>query len=366
MIFQNRAKTTVPPNRVSTNTQMAEVVPSGLNLHPMTEAILSDWKAGRYRPVYWLQGDEEFYIDQLMDYAEHRILKPEEASFNLTVFYGRDAQWGEVVNACRRYPMFAERQVVLVKEGQQMRDMDSLLPCIENPLPSTVLVVAYKNKSVDKRTRFAKVLAEKAEVLTTKKLYDDKLPGWALQYVKSKGYGIDGKALAVLVDHIGNDLSRIVNEVDKVLINMSGRKEISEDDIERYIGISKEFNVFELQNAIANRDLERAVRILNYFEANPKAAPIQQVLPLIHTFFSRVYMLFGVNPSERRSSASLLGVNPYFMKDYLNASVEYGQPGVERVLLLLHHYSLKGVGIGDSGSSDAALMKEMVVKMMAD
>jgi DNA polymerase-3 subunit delta len=332
----------------------------------MTESIISDWKAGRFRTVYWLQGEEEFFIDQLVDHAEHRILKPEEASFNLTVFYGRDAQWGEVVNACRRYPMFSERQVVLLKEAQQMRDIESLLPYLEQPLASTVFVVAYKNKTVDKRTRFAKVLSEKAEVVTTKKLYDDKLPGWALQYVKSKGFGIDEKALAVLIDHIGNDLSRIVNEVDKVLINMDDRKVITEDDIERYIGISKEFNVFELQNAVANRQLERAVRILNYFEANPKAAPIQQVLPLIHTFFSKVYMLFGVNPAERRSSASLLGVNPYFMKDYLNASAKYEQRGVERVLLLLHHYSLKGVGIGDAGTSDAELMKEMVVKMMAD
>ena len=332
----------------------------------MTESIISDWKAGRFRTVYWLQGDEEFYIDQLVDHAEHRILKPEEASFNLTVFYGRDAQWGEVVNACRRYPMFSERQVVLLKEAQQMRDIESLLPYIEQPLASTVFVVAYKNKTVDKRTRFAKVLSEKAEVVTTKKLYDDKLPGWALQYVKSKGFGIDERALAVLIDHIGNDLSRIVNEVDKVLINMAGRKAITEDDIERFIGISKEFNVFELQNAVANRQLERALRILNYFEANPKAAPIQQVLPLIHTFFSKVYMLLGVNPSERKSSASLLGVNPYFMKDYLTALAKYEQRGVERVLLLLHHYSLKGVGIGDAGSSDAELMKEMVVKMMAD
>lgn len=332
----------------------------------MTEQILSDWRAGRFRPVYWLQGDEEYFIDRLVDHAEHSILRPEESSFNLTVFYGRDAQWGEVVNACRRYPMFSERQVVILKEAQHMRDMESLMPYLEHPLASTVFVVAYKNKSVDKRTRLAKVLAEKAEVLTTKKMYDDKLPGWALQHVKSKGFGITEKALAVLIDHIGNDLSRIVNEVDKVLINMTGRKEVTEDDIERYIGISKEFNVFELQNAVANRQLDRALRILNYFEANPKAAPIQQVLPLIHNFFSKVYMLFGVNPSERKSSASLLGVNPYFMKDYLNASVKYEQSGVERVLLLLHHYSLKGVGIGDAGSSDAELMKEMVVKMMAD
>lgn len=332
----------------------------------MTESITSDWKAGRFRAVYWLQGEEEFFIDRLVHFAEHEILSPEQASFNLTVFYGRDAQWGDVVNACRRYPMFAERQVVILKEAQQMKEIEALMPYLEHPLASTVFVVAYKNKSVDKRTRLAKLIAEKAEVLNTKKLYDDKLPGWALQYAKSKGFTIREKALAVLVDHIGNDLSRIVNEVDKVLINLSGRTEVTEDDIERYIGISKEFNVFELQGAVANRQLERAIRILNYFEANPKAAPIQQVLPLLHIFFSKVYMLFGINPSERKSSAALLGVPPFFMKDYLSASVKYEQRGVERVLLLLHHYSLKGVGIGDAGSSGAELMKEMVVKMMAE
>ena len=332
----------------------------------MTDSILSDWKGGRFRPVYWLQGEEEFFIDKLVQYAEHHILPESEASFNLTVFYGRDAQWGEVVNACRRYPMFSERQVVILKEAQQMKEVESILPCIEQPMPSTVLIVAYKGKSLDKRTRFAKVVAEKAEVLSTKKMYDDKLPEWTLQYVKSKGHTIGEKALAVLIDHIGNDLSRIVNEVDKVLINLSGRKDVTEDDIERYVGISKDFNVFELQKAVAARELVKAVRILNYFESNPKAAPIQQVLPLLHTFFSRVFMLFSVNPAEWKSSASLLGVNPYFMKDYMGAASKYGYEGVERIFLLLHHYSLKGVGIGDAGTSGPSLMKEMVVKMMED
>src|SRR6185312_10341228 len=179
----------------------------------------------------------EFYIDQLVNYAEHHILSESEAGFNLTVFYGKDADWTAVVNACRRYPMFAERQVVLLKEAQQMRDIDKLEPYIEKPLASTVFVVAYKEKKVDGRSRLAKLLKEKAELFTTKKMYDSQLPEWTAGLVRSKGYEIAQKALALLVDHIGNDLSRINNEVEKLLVNLADRKNITEDDIERFVGI---------------------------------------------------------------------------------------------------------------------------------
>src|SRR5215470_6449681 len=187
------------------------------------EKILGDWKKMKFKPVYWLEGEEEFYIDQLVNYAEHKILTEAEAGFNLTVFYGKDADWTAVINACRRYPMFAERQVVLLKEAQQMRDIDKLEAYIENPLSSTIFVVSYKEKKVDGRTRLAKLLKEKGVVLSTKKLYDNQLPEWTDELVQSKGLSISQKALMLLVDHIGNDLSRIENEIDKMVINLGKR-----------------------------------------------------------------------------------------------------------------------------------------------
>ena len=329
------------------------------------EKIIGDWKKGNFKPVYWLEGEEPYFIDQVINYAEHKILNESEAGFNLTVFYGRDADWAAVVNACRRYPMFAERQVILLKEAQHMKDVEKLEGYIENPLPSTVFVVSYKEKKVDARTKFAKTLKAKGEVMTTKKLYDNQLPEWANQMVQQHGLSITQRALLLLVDHIGNDLSRIENEIEKLAVNLGTRKSITEDDIENYIGVSKEFNVFELQDAVAKKDLPKAIRIIRYFEANPKAAPIQLILPSLYTFFSKVYMIFGAGSNDEKQIASSLGINPYFMKDYMAAARNYNHPGVEKILLLLHHYNLRSIGVHDAGTSDAGLMKEMMVKMMA-
>lgn len=327
------------------------------------EKILSEWKKGQFKPIYWLEGDEPYFIDMLVDHAEHKILSESEAGFNLTIFYGRDADWAAVVNACRRYPMFAERSVVLLKEAQHMRDIDKLEPYIENPLNSTVFVVSYKEKKIDARTKFAKLLKQNAEVFTTKKIYDNQLPEWASNMVQQHGLTISQKALQLLVDHIGNDLSRIQNEIEKLAVNLGSRKNITEDDIETYIGVSKEFNVFELQDAMVRKDLAKAIRIIQYFEANPKAAPIQMMLPALYNFFSKVYMIFGVQGDEK-TLATAIGVNPYFIKDYIAAAKNYAYEGVERILLLLHEYNLRSVGVNNAGAEDSSLMKEMVVKMM--
>lgn len=328
------------------------------------EKIISDWKKKQFKPVYWLEGDEEYIIDKVVHYAEHHLLTQAEAGFNLTIFYGRDADWAQVFNACRRYPMFAERQVVILKEAQHMRDIDKLEPYIENPLPSTVFVVAYKEKKVDGRTKLAKLLKTKAELLSTKKMYDSQLPEWTSELVQSKGYTITQKAVLLLVDHIGNDLSRIDNEIEKLLVNLGDRKHITEDDIEKYVGISKEFNAFELQAAMAAKDLPRAMRIVQYFEANPKAAPIQMVLPTLYNLFSKTYMIFGQNNRDEKSIAAAIGVHSFFIKDYLLAARNYGFEGIESALLLLHHYNLKSVGVNDSGTPDGSLLKEMVAKIM--
>ncbi|HYM94966.1 MAG TPA: DNA polymerase III subunit delta [Chitinophagaceae bacterium] len=328
------------------------------------EKIINDWKKNIFKPVYWLEGEEAYYIDKAVDYAEHRILSENEAGFNLTVFYGKDANWPDIINACRRYPMFAERQVVLLKEAQQMRDIEKLEAYVENPLISTIFVVAYKDKKVDGRTRFAKLLKEKGNLLTTKKLYDSQLPEWTKELIESKGLAVSQKGVMLLVDHIGNDLTRIENEIEKLRINLAGRKNITEEDIEEFIGVSKEFNVFELQAALANKDLPKAVRIIQYFESNPKAGPIQLVLPSLYNFFSKVFMVYGFNLRDEKTVAVGLGVNPYFVKDYLKAANLFTYPQIETILLLLHEYNLRSVGINDSGTEDASLLKEMIVKMI--
>lgn len=328
------------------------------------EKIISDWKKKSFTNIYWLEGEEDYYIDKVINYAEHHILNEAEAGFNLTVFYGKDADWTVVLNACKRYPMFAERQIVILKEAQHMKDLDKLESYVESPLGSTIFVVGHKTKTLDKRSRLYKLLKKSAEIFNSEKVRDYKLQEWIGNYVRGQGYTINNKAIGLLDEHIGNDLNRIVNEIDKLALNLKGKKDITEDDIEKYIGISKEYNVFELQAAIAKKDLAKAIKIIQYFEGNPKAGPIQMVLPALYASFSKVYTVFGM---PNKSEAAL---KPHFynnsnaVRNALETINNYGYDGIERIILLLHQYNLKGVGVGDTGTSDASLMKEMVVKMM--
>jgi DNA polymerase-3 subunit delta len=328
------------------------------------EKILNDLNKRNYKPVYWLEGDEEYFIDQVIHYAEHSILTENEAGFNLTVFYGRDAVWADVVNTLRKYPMLSDLQVVILKEAQAMRDIEKLESYIDKPLSSTLFFVAYKNKKLDGRTKLAKLLKDRAVLLTTKKLYDNDLPEWTSGLVKSKGYSIGNKALFLLIDHIGNDLNRLNNEIDKLVLNLSSRKNITEDDIETFVGVSKEFNVFELQQAIAHKDLYKAIRIIQYFEANPKAAPLPLVFPSLYNFFSKVQMVYSVPSRDEKSVAAAIGVNSFFVRDYLQTATRFSYAEIEKLLLLLHQYNLRGIGINDIGTEDAMLLKEMVVKMI--
>ncbi|MDQ3277309.1 MAG: DNA polymerase III subunit delta, partial [Bacteroidota bacterium] len=309
------------------------------------EKIIADIKKGATKPVYWLEGEEDFFIDQVIQYAEHNILPESEASFNLTIFYGRDTAWADVINASRRYPMFAEKQVVILKEAQDMKGIDKLEAYLEKPLLSTLLFVAYKGKKVDGRTKLAKLIKEKAVHLQAKKIYDSALPEWTADLVKEKGFTITKKALFLLIDHIGNDLSRLSNEIDKLALNLKGSNAITEDAIETFVGVSKEFNVFELQQAIAQRDLYKAVRIVNYFGSNPKAAPLQLVFPSLYNFFSKVQVVYTVPAKDEKTVATALGVNAFFVKDYLSTATRFTYPEIEKIMLLLYEYNLRNLGV---------------------
>lgn len=326
------------------------------------------WAPGKklYLPVYWLEGEEEYYIDLVMDFAEHQLLTESEAEFNLSIFYGRDASWASVLNACQRYPMNAEKQVVLLKEAQHMKEFERIETYISSPLSSTILVIAYKGKNFDKRTKLYKTLQTKAEVLNSMKIKDAKIHEWIGDLCKSRGYSIQPKAVALIEELIGNDLSRIANEVEKLSVNLKGRKMIDDDDIELYIGISKEYNIFELQSAIARKDLAKAVMIIKYFEGNPKAAPLQVVLPSLYAHFSKVYAVFGLTDTSDAALRPMFYFNPVSLQQAKDVMKNYGYEGVEKLLLLLNHYNLKSVGIGDAGTPGASLMKEMVVKMIME
>ncbi len=329
------------------------------------EQIISAWEKNSFKPVYWFEGEESYYIDKLTRYAEEKLLPEDQMAFNLSVFYGKDSKVEEVINACRRYPMFYDFQVVVIKEAQQLKDLDKLETYINQPLSSTILIIAHKEKKVDGRSKLAKILKNKAELLSTKKLYDNELPEWTSAMISTKGLSIQSKALLMLVGHIGNDLQRIENEIEKLSINLNTRKQITEDDIEQYIGVSKEFNIFELQSAVINRDLPSALNIVNYFASNPKAAPIQLILPTFYSFFSKLYVAASSPNRDEYSLSSMLGLKGFFVKQYIQALQRYSFTDIEKVLLLLSHYNLLSVGVGRVNIDDAALMKEIVTKIIA-
>jgi len=260
--------------------------------------------------------------------------------------------------------MFAEKQVVLLKEAQQMKDIDKLENYIEHPLASTIFVVSYKEKTLDKRTKLYKTIKKDGEIFTSEKIKEYKVADWVTDYVQSQDFSMSQKGVLLLVDHLGNDLNRIVNELEKITVNLGQRKTITEDDIEKYVGVSKEYNAFELQAAMSKKDLAKAIKIIQYFEGNPKAAPIQLVLPALYGLFSKLYIIFGMADKSEVAVKPFFYNNSYAAKEALATAKMYGYDGVERALLLLHEYNLKSVGVNDSGTSDGSLLKEMVVKMM--
>ena len=328
------------------------------------EKIIGDWKKKLFKPIYWLEGEEDYYIDLLMNYAEHKILPESEAGFNRSVFYGKDANWSDVVNACMRYPMFAEKQLVLLKEAQQMKDLEKLENYIKNPLASTIFIISHKEKTINKTTKLGKFIKKECELFTSEKIRDYKLVEWVADYLKSQNFTMSSKSIQLLTEHLGNDLSRIVNELEKLTLNLGDRKNINEDDIEKFVGISKEYNAFELQAAMSKKDLVKAIQIIQYFESNPKAVPIQLVLPALYGFFSKLYIIFGMADKTEAALRPLFYNNPYAVKEAMATAKMYGYEGVERSLLLLHEYNLKSIGVNSTGTSDASLLKEMVVKMM--
>ena len=334
--------------------------------------ILKDLKARKYKPVYLLHGEEPYFIDLISNYVEHELLSPAERGFNQTVFYGKDTDMMAVLNAAKRYPMMADYQVVLVKEAQDLKwgkdddDKKSLNPIqsyFENPLPSTILVFCYKYGKFDKRKKTYKAIEKKGCIFESATLYDNKVPAWVEEFVAAKGFQINAQGSALLAEYLGNDLSKIANELEKLMLNLQAGASITTKHIQDNIGISKDYNVFELQAALTRRDVVKVNRIINYFEANPKANPIVLVLGNLNNFFTKVLKYHYAPDKNPQALARDLGVSPFFVKDYEQAARNFDYVRTMHIISLLREYDLKSKGV-DSAASHGDLLKELLFKMM--
>jgi len=324
--------------------------------------IIGDLKKKKYSPIYFLMGEEPYFIDLISDYAEKKILDETEREFNLQVLYGRDVDVQTIISEAKRYPMMSEKQVVIVKEAQNVRNIEDLEPYLAQPLDSTLLFICYKYKTLDKRKTFPKTVAKKGVLFESKKLYDNKVPDWISSYLKEKNYTASPKSTQLLTEYLGADLGKIANELDKLMINLKEGSEITPDHIQNNIGISKDYNTFELTAALGKKDILKSNRIVNYFASNSKDHPMVLTIAALYGYFVKVLQYhFLENKSQ---AASVLGVNPYFVKDYVEAAQNYPPGKIKLIISALREYDLRFKGFDNASADEGQLMKEMVYKIL--
>lgn len=333
----------------------------------MEEAIriVKEIKSGNIKPIYFLMGEEPYYIDKIADYIEDNLLTEEEKGFNQMVMYGRDSDIEDIMSNAKRFPMMAERQVLIVKEAQDLsRTIEKLIAYAENPQPTTTLVLCYKYKKLDKRKKLYKVIAKSGVIFESKRLYENQVAGWIQKTLKSREYGISPKAAQMLVEFLGMDLSKIDNELNKLQLITPKGTTITPEIIEENIGISKDFNNFELRKAIGEKDSLKAHQIINYFGQNTKANPMVVTVSLLFSFFSQILQYHGLADKSKDSVAKFLKVSPYFVSDYVVAGKNYPMKKVSEVIGLLREADMKGKGVGAVNVPQGELLKELVVKIM--
>lgn len=327
--------------------------------------LVTDIKNGNVKPIYFLMGEEPYYIDKISDFIESTILQEEERGFNQMILYGRDVTIEDIVSNAKRYPMMAEYQVVIVKEAQDLsRSIEKLTPYAENPQPTTVLVINYKYKKIDKRKGLYKTLKKKGVVYESKKLYENQVADWIRRVLSPKKYAISPKAAQMLVEFLGTDLSKINNELEKLQIILPEGTQITPEHIEQNIGISKDYNNFELRKAIGERDTGKAFKIINYFAENPKDNPMVVTVSLLFNFFSQLLHFHGLNDKSPRSVASALKINPYFVNEYINAAHNFPMRKVSEVVAVLREFDVKGKGVGSNAVPQGDLLKELLVRIL--
>ncbi|MCX6245268.1 MAG: DNA polymerase III subunit delta [Bacteroidetes bacterium] len=330
------------------------------------EKILLDLKNRIYSPVYFLYGEESFFIDQISDYIEENVLSEIEKEFNQTIIYGKDTDVPTVISYARRFPMMSNYQVIIIKEAQNLDKIEDLDPYVLNPMESTLLVIGYKYEKIDRRKSLYKNIEKKGILFESARIYDNKIPDWIAEYVRKQDYTISAKACFLLAEFLGNDISKIVNEISKLIINISAGQEITEEFVEKNIGISKDFNVFELQKALGKKDILKANQIINYFAANPRENPLVKIIPLLFSFFSKILVYHHLQDKSRNNVAAALSINPFFVTDYQQAASSYKSSKVVAIISVLREYDLKAKGVDSSSTSfsDGELMKELIFKIL--
>lgn len=327
--------------------------------------ILHDLKKGIYYPIYLLQGEEPYYIDVISDYIEKNVLTEAEKGFNQTVFYGKDSDPVNIAEGSMRFPMMAQKQVIIVKEAQSLNKIETLTPYAERPLGSTILVLAYKYKTVDARSKLVKAIKKNGVVFTSEKLYENKIPAWIDTYLKDHNYSITPQAAQLLTAFLGTDLSKIANELNKLIIAVKDSNRITPEHIEKNIGVSKDYNVLELQNALGQKDVLKANKIINYFGANPTLNPIQKTVAGLYFYFSKLFTYHFLKDKSERSVAAELRVHPFFVRDYVAAAKRYSPTKLYEIMGILREYDMKSKGYNAPAMvSEADLQKEMIYKIL--
>ena len=326
-------------------------------------SIMGELEKKNYHPVYFLSGEETYFIDQIEEYISRNILTEAEKDFNQHILYGKDVDASTIITYARRFPMMANHQVVIVREAQNIKEIEWLETYVNNPLNSTILVICYKYKTLDKRKNFSKVIAKKGVLLEAKKIYENQVPVWINKYLSDRKYSIEPQAALLMAECLGVELSKIANELNKLIISLPPRARITVNHIEENIGISKDFNVSELQNALGERDILKANRIVNYFASNTTANPIQKTISFLYNYFQKVLLYHFLE--DKNNVASALQVNPYFMKGYIATAQKYPVAKLVNIVSILREYDMKSKGYGSSSATTQGdLYKEMIYKIL--
>lgn len=328
------------------------------------EQLRTDLKNKVYHPVYLLMGEESFYIDRISGYIEKKVLDDQEKEFNQNVMYAKDVDVETIVSYAKSYPMMANHRVVIVKEAQNLSNIEKLQRYIEKPQKSTILVICYKYKKADKRKAWVKAVDKNGVLFESKKFYDNQLPQWIEKYARQKKLTIDPKPAMLIAEYLGNDLSKIANELDKLAINLPQNTKISLSHIEENIGISKDFNVFELQKAIGEKNILKANQIAAYFASNPKNNPIVVTLTNLYMYFSKILMYHALKDKSKNNVASVLSIHPFFVGEYQSAAKKYSYPKIVQIISLLREYDARSKGVGNESPTDGELLRELLYKIL--
>ena len=326
------------------------------------DEILKELKAKQYRPVYYLMGEEAYYIDLIADYIEDKVLTETEKEFNLTVIYGNETDIASVINAAKRYPMMSEHQVIIVKEAQNLSNIDELSYYLQKPQPSTILVFCHKHGALDRRKKIAGEIEKVGILFESKKLKEGQLPAFISAYMKRKGTDIEPKAAAMLADFVGADLSRLTGEMEKLVITLPhGQTRVTPEQVEQNIGISKDYNNFELRNALVEKDVLKANKIIRYFEDNPKTNPIQMTLAVLFGFFSNLMLAYYAPEKSEQGIAAFLSLkSPWQAREYQTAMRKYTGVKTMRIIGEIRQTDAKSKGVGNSSLSDGELLRELI------